>query len=341
MTIQSPPPDTGAAVFEVERFEWTSPDRLELEGRWSGVRGKRFMRPTLTLHGEGRQHRLLALLEHKPWAAEDQRAWIAAFPWDGEPIDADDAALSVGAGLNCTIPPPQVPGGRHTRAARPNIARAQAVARVREAERMQRERDAALAERDATIRARDALLDERDVLRRERDTALHELERARQEAEDAALAARDEDRGELEAERRRHDATRRELDQLRAEHETLAAQHGALERERDSVTRARDSALRERDTAARALELALSERDLAERDRDTARAERAAAERARDLVGSGHRRAVSTGTTPGSLPPLLTPVELSRRQSLNLWFTRAVVLTAMAIVVALAIAVLL
>ena len=32
-------------TFEVERFEWQDDDRLEVRGRWYGVRGQRFIRP--------------------------------------------------------------------------------------------------------------------------------------------------------------------------------------------------------------------------------------------------------------------------------------------------------
>ena len=34
-------------TFELEHFEWQGQERLEVRGRWFGVRGQRFMRPTL------------------------------------------------------------------------------------------------------------------------------------------------------------------------------------------------------------------------------------------------------------------------------------------------------
>ena len=52
--------EAGAAVLEIERFEWAAPDRIELVGVWSGLRGRRFIRPTLVLEGEGEPKRLLA-----------------------------------------------------------------------------------------------------------------------------------------------------------------------------------------------------------------------------------------------------------------------------------------
>ncbi|MFL5840752.1 MAG: hypothetical protein ACJ77Z_09935, partial [Thermoleophilaceae bacterium] len=114
MTSGSPPPDAAvdAAILEVERFEWTAPDRIELAGVWFGLRGRRFIRPTLVLKGpDGPRRRLLALLEHKPWPADDGEDWIAAFAWEGEPIAAESAELNVGSGIDLVLPPPRPVGG--------------------------------------------------------------------------------------------------------------------------------------------------------------------------------------------------------------------------------------
>src|SRR5215218_11280066 len=96
------PEQTG---FELDRFQWSEDGRLELEGRWFGVRGRRFVRPVLTLRVGGGRRRLLAVLEHKPWAADEGAAWIAAFPWEGSHEDVGDAELEVGA-LTVDLPPP-------------------------------------------------------------------------------------------------------------------------------------------------------------------------------------------------------------------------------------------
>jgi hypothetical protein len=79
-------------TFEVERFEWVADDRLEVVGRWFGLRGHRFLRPTLDVQAGGARHRMLALLEHKPWAAEEGEEWVAAFAWTGERTKLDDAS---------------------------------------------------------------------------------------------------------------------------------------------------------------------------------------------------------------------------------------------------------
>ena len=56
------------ASFDLERLE-AGDDAIVVKGRWSGVRGMRFVRPTLTIGSR----RLLATLEHKPWAPEARR----------------------------------------------------------------------------------------------------------------------------------------------------------------------------------------------------------------------------------------------------------------------------
>src|SRR4051812_50224451 len=99
---------TGGAVFDVESFAWSSPERLELAGVWYGVRGTRFVRPTLMLRADGVSRRLLATLDHKPWAAADGEPWVAQFPWDGEPFEFDGAELAgtPAIGLELHPPPP-------------------------------------------------------------------------------------------------------------------------------------------------------------------------------------------------------------------------------------------
>src|SRR5918998_3860675 len=82
-------------AFELERFEWVADDRLELVGRWTGLRGHRFLRPTLDVVVNGERRRMLADLEHKPWAPEEGEDWVAAFRWRGEPARFDEAELTV------------------------------------------------------------------------------------------------------------------------------------------------------------------------------------------------------------------------------------------------------
>jgi hypothetical protein len=72
------------ASFDVEGFERADDACIEVRGRWSGVRGRRFMRPTLTAVAGGREQRILAVLDHKPWIAEEGEVWRGRF--HGQPI---------------------------------------------------------------------------------------------------------------------------------------------------------------------------------------------------------------------------------------------------------------
>jgi hypothetical protein len=92
-------------AFELERFDWTD-DRLEVVGRWFGVRGHRFIRPTLHLKLGDRRQRLIALLDDKPWAADGEGAWTAAFAWTGEHDGVTAARLEVAPDVILDLPSP-------------------------------------------------------------------------------------------------------------------------------------------------------------------------------------------------------------------------------------------
>ena len=109
--MSTPEAVSNGVTFEVERFEWVDGDRLEVTGRWYGLRGHRFVRPVLVVQAaHDEQRRLLAILDHKPWAAEDGDEWIAAFPWEGEPLELTAAELAVAPSLAVDLPMPRVPG---------------------------------------------------------------------------------------------------------------------------------------------------------------------------------------------------------------------------------------
>src|SRR4051794_5532146 len=97
--------------FELESFEWTTADRLEVTGRWFGVRGRRFMRPVVNLRVDGRRRRMIAVLDHKPWAADGEGTWIAAFPWRGEHGTITNARLEVAPDVVLALPAPGVDAG--------------------------------------------------------------------------------------------------------------------------------------------------------------------------------------------------------------------------------------
>src|SRR5690348_8227868 len=101
------PADPPAALgFELERFGWTGDERLEVTGRWFGVRGRRFIRPTLTLRAGGRRRRMIALLEHKPWPANEDETWTAAFAWRGAREEITTARMEVAPDVVLELPAP-------------------------------------------------------------------------------------------------------------------------------------------------------------------------------------------------------------------------------------------
>src|SRR4029453_3475135 len=52
--MSTPDVVSNGVSFEVERFEWVDGDRLEVTGRWYGLRGPRFVRPVPGGEGGGR-----------------------------------------------------------------------------------------------------------------------------------------------------------------------------------------------------------------------------------------------------------------------------------------------
>src|SRR3954469_8420999 len=94
---------SGDISFELARFEWASPDRLEVEGRWHGVR-RRLPRATLVVEVAGERRRLRALPDT---GAVSPERWGAAFPWEGELPVLPGAELEVGRGIVVDLPRPR------------------------------------------------------------------------------------------------------------------------------------------------------------------------------------------------------------------------------------------
>jgi hypothetical protein len=240
-----------AASFEVERFELGGDSCLEVHGRWFGVRGRRFMRPALTTVTDGRKQRLLAVLDHKPWAAEEGETWLAVFPWTADADMLGETELTVAPDLTVALPPPS----SSARGARPRRSRARDP--VSGAAKPRRAPALDPAESDS------GLLAELDAVKLDRDRLREDLREA--------LAARDEG---IEAEVALRIAGLR----AEAERDRAAAGLGAqTTRERDEARDARDEATRERDAARAERDAALRERNrmLAERDTAQTRVEEA------------------------------------------------------------------
>lgn len=242
--------------------------RLEVTGRWYGIRGRRFVRPTLTIMptGESEEVRALAELEHKPWAAEDGEPWIASFECDASLVAASQIELSVAPDINIALRRPgrdlARPGDRliASRSVRAPRARSEAPARrpappsAAEVERLAAELAAATRalalERERRTSLDHALEDERAAarqLRAEFGQAQAELELLRAQRAQGAATEQELDaaRRELAEAQRRHEQLVRELEQAEEAHAaTLTELHeglGALEASRDALAQAEAS----------------------------------------------------------------------------------------------------
>jgi hypothetical protein len=276
------------ASFELERFELAGDSCLEVRGRWFGVRGRRFMRPALTAVTDGRTRRLLAVLDHKPWTAEDGEAWLAAFPWTADGDTLGETELTVAPDLTVALPPPSPPArgsrSRRSRSARPKSARPKQEGRA-DADEAPTEVQPVLEAGPAAEESQPAVeeaLARLELLERDRDRLRGELRQALA-ARDAALAER-------------HDAIEAEVSlriaDLRAEAERERAAAGLAAqtaRERDTARDSRDEAARERDSAR-------EERDAALRDRNRMLAERDTAQTRVEEVTRQWEVAVARGT---------------------------------------------
>ena len=93
--------------FELERFEWVTPERLEVEGSWNGVR--RLVRATLLIEVDGETRRLRAL----PGDGGSPEEWSAAFAWDGKEMPKlEGAELEVGRSIVVDLPRPRTSKAR-------------------------------------------------------------------------------------------------------------------------------------------------------------------------------------------------------------------------------------
>jgi hypothetical protein len=286
---------TNGVAFELDRIHMAGEDRLEVNGRWFGVRGRRFIRPSLTLLAEEDQRRLLADLDHKPWAAEDGQPWLATFPFDEQDGDWFEAELNVAPDITVTVPLPGSSRARRRRPGSPAVSAesargsarrshapsAELVKARREIHRLQRElerRNGEIAELSDELEKRGAKLEEitgaRDAAREAGTAAAEERERLMR-ARGEALAARDEAAAEREAAVHARDEGLRLRDAaLAARDEALAERRRAIEEREEIAARlasalsAQEAALAERDDAVAERDALLDERDNAMRDHE-------------------------------------------------------------------------
>lgn len=263
----------------MERLAATEDGRVEVSGQWFGVRGRRFVRPALTLTPAdgGPPKRWLADLEHKPWAAQDGERWIAAFPVDVKLDSASAIELSVAPDIEIMLRAPEgaigaagessVAPQSRSPVAKQDPHRRRPSARAQDVERLTTRLSAAQAalerERDRRAGIDQALEEQRAESRR----LSAELGRARAELGLARTVQR-----EVEAMSAELDVTRRQLRDAERRYEELAAEHDRVTQVHASVA----TELRERSGALESARDALEQ----ERTRSAERLRSAEARRA-------------------------------------------------------------
>ena len=260
--MSTPEVVSNGVSFEVESFEWVDTDRLQVTGRWYGLRGHRFVRPVLVVQAGDEQRRMLAMLEHKPWAADDGEEWTAAFPWEGAPVELTAAELAVAPSLAVDLPVPHVPGGRRKAPAPPD---GPLPARRGPAEPAPDPEPEPSAPAGATARE---------------GTSPEEV---------AAL------RAQLASEQA---SVRRLAAQLEEAHQGLAAARGTAD-DHDALARERDAALAERDEARARTNL---DHDAIVEERDTAVHERSSSARPRSPSATRRSPSAIARTRPIAPP---------------------------------------
>ena len=220
--------ETRELSFELERFEWVADDRLEVSGRWTGLKGRRLSRPVLSVETDGRRRRLTALPGGQLSAKGGDEPWRATFAWSHGPADIESAELEVGRNVVVDLPAPRRRRRRSGGSASPRdeglrteLAELRAqIAELRRSRGEEPEPAAAVAAGPDPEPAAEAPAEPDPEL-------LSQLAALRAELEHAT-GERDGLRGELERADADRAALREELAHVRSEKDTLDDQHAAL-----------------------------------------------------------------------------------------------------------------
>src|SRR4051794_24358984 len=205
--------DDSSTSFELARFEWVDPTRLEVEGTWHGV--SRFRaRATLVIEVDGRRRRLRAL----PGDLGTPEKWSAAFGWDGDDIPRlQGAELEVGRGIVVDLPRPRSSKARAQLPSQPIPATTrddkEAGPGRAEAERIIAALDSARAEAEEARETLTRVRAERDALR----AGTADLDALRAERDDLRARAEEGDRLRVELEALRARAAEADADALQAQ----------------------------------------------------------------------------------------------------------------------------
>jgi hypothetical protein len=255
---------SNGATFQLDRFEWAAPDRLEIAGSFAGIEPPR-MAPTLVVGGADGRRRLTATPAESP---VDGEQWTAAFLWQEPPVPFEEVELELGDGLSVVLP---APGSGDAAlairgAGRPAGETLRLQAALLAAQEEAREASAARGQvLQELARAREDLEAERSAHAADAERFKQGLAQVRDAGEDALaatereLAAVRERVRELEAQlddvaalRSRLAAAEAELDQARAEN---AEAHAAFDQAQVKIDETREALQRARAEAAEAQRL--------------------------------------------------------------------------------------
>jgi hypothetical protein len=102
--VEAPAPKREA--FELDRFAWGGPDRLEIAGRFVDLQEPPAAAPVLVVRGAGPEHRLPAVPDSWPGPPQDGQPWQAAFAWQEAPEPFATARLELGDAVVVALPEP-------------------------------------------------------------------------------------------------------------------------------------------------------------------------------------------------------------------------------------------
>jgi hypothetical protein len=170
------------AVFDLERFGWAAPDRLDVAGRFEGLSDAPRDAPVLIVRAGDSTHRLPVVPDSLSGQPENGQPWHATFAWQSAPVPFDMAELEIGEDIVVTLPEPAGAGASSDGHAGDDPASTAAGGLLEGSERLRLEAQLlAMGEeirslestleqsRDELARARQALDDERE--RRSADAA--------------------------------------------------------------------------------------------------------------------------------------------------------------------------
>ena len=182
-------------TFELKRFAWATPDRLEIEGRFVGLGDAAVDRPVLVLRGDEQTHRLPAV--NGDGTAGDGEDWRAAFTWLEAPTAFGAAALELGDDLFVELPEPLLNGDETERGVLDVRRRGGQRLRLQaEVLALRSQLDEAQADRDRTAkelaRAREDLDEERAARGRDAASFRASLGQAQSAAEETVAEALEE-----------------------------------------------------------------------------------------------------------------------------------------------------